>query len=154
MRRCPKWSPFRFSDVSFMSVTYPAHLIHLDVITPVICGEYPPGTASLLGPGIAFSTLFSTSSIYVQDQVSRPQTNYEPVSNIMEWYFRFSRLWGFDCWSFGFLRRAVCGSLSPRHGAFSGCVRMEESASRCEFIEYNRVQPIRGGPQAWGLGGG
>jgi hypothetical protein len=48
-----------------------------------------------------------------------------------------------------------CGSLSPRHGASSGCGWRNGlrygGQLRIHWIS-SRGQPTRGGPQAWGLG--
>ena len=49
----------------------------------------------------------------------------------------------------------VCGSLSPRHGASSGC-GWRNGLRYGGQLRINRIssrgQPTRGGPPAWGLG--
>jgi len=88
--RCPHQNPVSTSPLSIRA-TCPAHLIILDLITPIIFGEeyrsysyllctsflHSTVTSSLLGPNILLSTLFSNtlilpSSPSVSDQVSHP----------------------------------------------------------------------------------
>jgi hypothetical protein len=51
----------------------------------------------------------------------------------------------------------LCGSLSPRHGASSGCGwrrRPPDIEVAANTLNKQSRQPIRGDPKAWGLGGG
>jgi len=78
-----------------MRVTFPAHLILLDLITRTILGEeyrslssslrsflHSPITSSLLGPNILINTLFS-NTLSLRDQVSHP---YKTTGEIIVLY--------------------------------------------------------------------
>jgi hypothetical protein len=61
----------------------------------------------------------------------------------------------FQCVYFENLSRKFCGSLSPRHGASSGCGWRNDLRYGGRLRVYwisNRGQPTRGGPPYWGLG--